>query len=95
MDGKIVIVDVLNKRFVQCETENNDIMLTKDVTKAETWRASRAQGIADFYMKYDSFLESETTGTWINSKHGVIKSVMLVPCKVEVKYKFIPLEDNK
>lgn len=58
MDGKIIIVDLLNKRFVQCETEDDCIMLTKEVSKAETYNADRAEELAAYYTRehrYDFF----------------------------------------
>jgi hypothetical protein len=85
MDGKVVIVDVNNKSFVQCWTEGNVIFLSKDVLNAQLFNSgSSAQAwISAHVPDIDRFLADED--------QEEVSNVHLVACKVEARFKFIPV----
>ena len=98
MDGKIVIVDVNNQRFVMSQASDGAVYLTKEISEAKLYNDYvDANADANNFGGEDPnlFLASEGphgTGKWLAGEYKQVKPVQLVPCKIEAKFKFIPIE---
>lgn len=85
MNGKFVIVDVNNQLFLQCWTEGNVVFLSKNIINAQLYKddQSAREDTEHYTEDIDRFLSDETQDS--------VDNVKLVACRIEAKFKFIPV----